>query len=120
MFGRAASKAAHEHCGVAGAAMQPLPCTLRSHPSVVRQISPRLHMRKGCPPASTPGQPALGGGHWKTPLGEQLPPSEPPPELDAEADEEVELEPPPPELEPEPVLPELAPCPPLELLPQAR
>jgi hypothetical protein len=87
-------------------------------------------MRKGCPPASTPRQPALGGGHWKSPLGKQLPVSEPPPELDV--DEELELEPPPPELEPEPeeepelepdeepVLPELAPCPPLELLPQAR
>jgi hypothetical protein len=114
ILGRAASTAAHEHCCVAGAATQPVPCTLRSHPSVVMQISSKLHMRKGCPPASTPGQPALGGGHWKSPLGKQLPASEPPPELDAEADEELELEPPP-ELEPEPdEEPEL------ELLPQAR
>jgi hypothetical protein len=122
MLGRAASAAAHEHCGVAGAAMQPAPCTLRSHPSVVMQTSPKLHIRKGCPPASTPGQPALGGGHWKTPCGKQLP--EPPPELDPEADDELELEPPPPELEAErdeeAVLPELVPCPPLELPPQAR
>jgi hypothetical protein len=123
-LGRAASTAAHEHCCVAGAATQPVPCSLRSHPSVVMQISSKLHMRKGCPPASTPGQPALGGGHWKCPLGKQAPASEPPPELDAEADEELEVEPPPPELEAEPdEAPELAPDeePVLpELLPQAR
>jgi hypothetical protein len=81
-------------------------------------------MRKGGPPASAARQPALGGGHWKLPLGKQLPPSEPPPELEPGPDEEVELEPPPPELDPEPdeepVLPELAPCPLLEVLLQAR
>jgi len=137
MFESVASAVAHgAHGCAAGTSTQPAPCTLRSHSSVVTQICPTLHITNPLPPASTPRQPALGGGHWNVPLAEQAPPSDPPleRELDSDEDEQAELEPVLPEREPDleavsepdeepeldPPSPEREPPPPFELLPHAR
>jgi outer membrane biosynthesis protein TonB len=143
MLVRVASIAAQDEAQAcpASTSTQPDPGTssLR-HPSVVTQIWPEPHVSGALPPASAPGQPALGGGHWNVRLGEHVPPSEPPSRLEPEPEPEPvpELAPEPdpeprPELAPEPdpePRPELAPepdpeplpelGPPFELLPQAR
>jgi hypothetical protein len=127
MLVRVASTTAQDEAQAcpASTSMQPDPGTSSvKHPSVVTQIWPKPHVSGALPPASAPGQSALGGGHWNVRLGEHVPPSEPPPRLEPEPDAEPWPEPVPelaPELEPDPEpLAELGPPPPLELLPQAR
>jgi len=142
MLVRVASTAAQDEAQAcpASTSMQPDPGTSSlKHPSVVTQIWPKPQVSGELPPASAPGQSALGGGHWNVRLGEHVPPP-----LEPELDEDPWLEPlrelaPLPELAPEPddepwpEMPELAPerepdpellvepvpAPPFELLPQA-